>query len=313
MVSKDLRQFLDSLPERRPIPTPEEDQRMGEAIQAGHQAAKRLAELEKMEGSETLPDDYPRLVREVKDTISKGIKAKQELVERHLGLAVYIAGKYNSGTIEPMDLFQTACLALVKAADRWERTDASFATYATAYIRGAVNHCYDRASLVCIPVNTVLAIHKVNKVSTAIKATTGQTVTSEMIAAEMRLPLKLVRDLAATQHRTQMCSLDAPAYNNDEDDSDPLLAFVKAEDDPVKIVTNSIVKEKVAEVLSTLEPTEERVIRFRYGFVDKMPHTQQEVAHACGMTTTEEQLIETAALRRLRHPSRSGQLVGLLS
>lgn len=315
MDSEGLRDYLRAI---REIPriTPEEERELGRLIQAGRVAAKRLAELEAARENGLMPIDYQSRIRELRRTIQAGEQAKRQLVERHLRLAASRTFRYKNRGVAMMDLIQDANMALMRAAENCDYTgvpDNRFATFAAAYVDGALKESCNRVSVIHFSAFMLHAIRNVRKVSGIIWAVTGQNPTPKMVAEEMNAPLDLIYDLFDLWWTAwKITSLDAPIS---EEGEDPLLCLVVDEEDdgdPATVVTASSVRETVAAVLATLEHSEEKVIRFRFGFVDGSPHSQEEVSQACGMSLQEERLTEVRALRQLRHPSRSNQLVGLL-
>lgn len=313
-MDKDVRQYIAEI-RKIPMVSLDEELKLKETIQAGRRAAEKLAELEqKCELGLITPDEYPHRTREVKKAIRAAADAKQRLVEGHMLLAYYLTNKYGDENGPMMDLIQEANLALIRAAENWD-VDATgkgrFLTYATVCIKGALTEAKNKRSVVYIPGVSKVAARRISLVASMIQETAARAATPERIAAELNLPLDTVKRLLDVYQAMATVSLDAPL--SDEDDGATLQLFLKAENgDPEIQVTRREIKETVATVLASLTPIEEKVIRYRFGFVDGSPHEYEEVADACHLTLQEERRVEVRAMLRLRHPSRSLQLARLL-
>ena len=287
--------------------TSEEEISLAQDMNAGTAAQEQLDELEQS-GEEIAPE----LRQELEKSIKRGERARQRLAEANLRLVVSIAKRYVGRGMQFLDLIQEGNLGLIKAVEKFDYTKGyKFSTYATWWIRQAITRAIaDQARTIRIPVHMVETINKVIRVNRQLLQELGHDPTAEETAEEMNMPVERVREILKIAQ--EPVSLETPI--GEEEDSH-LGDFIPDEDasEPAEAASFTLLKEQLVEVLSTLTPREEKVLKLRFGIEDGRTRTLEEVGKEFNVTRERIRQIEAKALRKLRHPSRSKKLKDFLN
>ena len=265
-----------------------------------------------------IEDEIGLSVAEIKSLASKMTKgetkirrAKKDMIEANLRLVISIAKKYTNRGLQFLDLIQEGNIGLMKAVDKFEyRRGYKFSTYATWWIRQAITRSIaDQARTIRIPVHMIETINKLNRISRQMLQENGREPTPEALSEKMDMPEDKIRKVLKIAK--EPISTETPI--GDEDDTtlgdfieDPLL------DSPIDSATEFNLIEATGGVLGSLTAREAKVLRMRFGLGMNTDHTLEEVGKQFDVTRERIRQIEAKALRKLRHPSRSGHLKGFL-
>ena len=295
-----------------PLLTPDEEVELAQAMSAGNEAAEKLAELRRQRDSGEAVTVTAEEEAAWKKDYKRGERAKQKLAEANLRLVVSIAKRYVGRGMLFLDLIQEGNLGLIKAVEKFDYTKGyKFSTYATWWIRQAITRAIaDQARTIRIPVHMVETINKVIRVNRQLLQELGHDPSPEETAEEMGMPVEKVREILKIAQ--EPVSLETPI--GEEEDSH-LGDFIEdaAASEPAEAASYNLLREQLTDVLKTLTRREEMGLRMRFGLEDGHPLTLEEVGQRFKVTRERIRQIESKALRKLRHPSRSKKLKDFLN
>jgi len=260
-----------------------------------------------------LEDDYGSTfqLRQTLKKIDEGQQeadaAKKQLIEANLRLVVSIAKRYTNRGLQFLDLIQEGNLGLMKAVDKFNyRRGYKFSTYATWWVRQAITRAIaDQARTIRIPVHMIETINKLVRAQRQLQQELGRDPTTEELAKRLDMPVAKVRKVLRVAQ--EPISLETPVGEEEESHLGDFIVDRRVISPSEAVITLNL-REQTAEVLKTLSPREEKVIKMRFGLMDGSEHTLEEVGQHFAVTRERIRQIEAKALRKLRHPSRSNRL-----
>ncbi|MEZ4768533.1 MAG: sigma-70 family RNA polymerase sigma factor [Caldilineales bacterium] len=281
-----------------PLLTADEEKLLAGRVVMGKQASRKLAR-----GAFQTPAERADL----EAAVELGQQARRRMIESNSRLVISVAKRYIGHGVPFLDLIQEGNLGLMRAVDKFDPDRGyKFSTYATWWIRQAVSRAVsDQGRTIRLPVHMSEKLLKLRRTSQEMEQTLGREPTPEELAEALDLPAERVHRYLRTAVRP--LSLEQPVG---EEEESTLGQFIEDDDspEPSERAEQALLRSKLDDLLDTLQPREERILRLRYGLLDGHTYTLQEVGEMFGLTRERIRQIEQEALARLRHPSRSRQL-----